>query len=74
MATWHEMMRLRTQSAVCHVNIPNGFKSDFVKQIGLRAVPRIMLIDASGHVVDTYAKRPSDPKLRKVLEEMCAVQ
>ena len=74
MATWHEMMRSRTQHAVCHVNIPNGFKSSFVKEIGLRAVPRIMLIDASGRVADTYAKRPSDPKLRKVLEEMCAVQ
>lgn len=53
--------------ATLQLNIPNGFKSELAKHYGIRAVPRIIIIDQQGKIVDAFAKRPSDPKLYRQL-------
>lgn len=70
METWRRMMTDRKPSNVLHVNIPNGFRSDFVKELGLKSVPRLMVIGKDGTVIDSCAKRPSDPKLKALLKAL----
>ena len=70
MTAWRKMMEERASSPVVSVNIPGGFRSDFVKNIGLKSVPRLMLIGKDGKILDACAKRPSDPKLKALLSSL----
>lgn len=68
---WQQMMRDKDpDSRVLGVNLPGGFTSPLLKQLNITGVPRIMLIDADGRIIDTHAKRPSDPKLREQLSRL----
>lgn len=58
------------ESEVMDLNLDGGFKSDFVKRLNIRSVPRIMLVDRDGKIIDAYAKKPSDPKLRQQIEQL----
>lgn len=44
--------------------------SDFIKAFNINSIPRFILIDPSGTVVDADAARPSDPKLEKQLSSL----
>lgn len=44
--------------------------SDFIKTFEVNSIPRFILIDPNGKVVDADAKRPSDPKLQEQLESL----
>ena len=70
MATWKKMMTSRAPSNVLYLNIPGGFKSDFIKQTGIKSVPRLMIVDKDGTIIDSCAKRPSDPKLKAKLSSL----
>jgi len=48
----------------------NNWKSKFVEEYFIKGIPRFILIDPDGNVVSPNAPRPSDPKLRSMLEEM----
>jgi len=48
----------------------NNWKSKFVEEYFIKGIPRFILIDPDGNVVSPNAPRPSDPKLRTMLEEM----
>lgn len=52
---------------ILQVNVTNGFKSDVAKFYAIHSVPRIIIIDKQGKIVDAFARRPSDPKLRSLL-------
>lgn len=56
--------------ATLQLNVPNGFKSELAKHYGIRSVPRIVIIDQQGKIVDAFAKRPSDPKLYRQLLQL----
>lgn len=61
---WEKMMREKDPtSKVVSVNLPDGFNSPLLQQLNIHGVPRIMLIDREGRIVESHAKRPSDPKL-----------
>lgn len=47
-----------------------GFKSDFVKAFQMRGIPRFMIFDREGAIVDAFAPRPSDPRLALKLEKL----
>lgn len=71
MAAWKKMMSEKDgKSPVLNVNLPGGFRSDFMKQMNIHGVPRVVLVDKDGRIVDAYAKRPSDPKLKLQLEAL----
>ncbi len=71
MAKWHEMiMGHKGETKVLFLNLPNGFKNPFIQEMNIHSVPRIMLIDQEGNIVDAYAKRPSDPKLQKQIDAL----
>ncbi len=44
------------------------WNSDFTKSFGINSIPRFILIDPTGKVVDADAARPSDPKLVEKLD------
>ncbi|MBL4663855.1 MAG: TlpA family protein disulfide reductase [Flavobacteriaceae bacterium] len=48
----------------------NNWESQFVKEYFIKGIPRFILIDPNGNVVSPDAPRPSDPKLRTMLEEI----
>ncbi|MGL5787150.1 MAG: TlpA family protein disulfide reductase [Bacteroidales bacterium] len=53
-----------------NLNLPLGYKSDEAKNYIIRGVPRIIVIDQNGNLVDANAKRPSDPKLKALLDSL----
>lgn len=63
---WKGLVKDNT-GATLQLNVPNGFKSELAKHYGIRSVPRIVIIDQQGKIVDAFAKRPSDPKLYRQL-------
>jgi thiol-disulfide isomerase/thioredoxin len=44
------------------------WKSAFTQAYGINSIPRFLLIDPQGNVVDADAKRPSDPALQAQLD------
>lgn len=47
----------------------NAEKSSFVQQYNIKYVPRYILIDKEGKIIDADAPRPSDPKLIELLKK-----
>lgn len=48
----------------------NDWNSDFVKAYGINGIPRFILIDPKGNIVDANAERPSSPALTAQLEKL----
>lgn len=47
-----------------------GFKHPFIQQIGLSGIPRFVLLDKEGKVIDIQTLRPSNPVLSEQLKLM----
>ncbi len=47
----------------------NAFQSDFVQGYKIQGIPRFILIDPAGNIVNADAPRPSSPKLIKLFNE-----
>ena len=47
-----------------------NWMSDFIKAFNINSIPRFILIDPSGNVVDADAARPSGPKLQVKLDTL----
>ena len=45
-------------------------QSDWVKKLNIFGIPRFILIDPAGDIVDGDAKRPSDPALKKQFDQL----
>ncbi len=45
----------------------NNWNSEFIKVFGINSIPRFILIDPAGKVVNADAPRPSNPELQKLL-------
>ncbi|HRE78080.1 MAG TPA: TlpA disulfide reductase family protein [Flavobacterium sp.] len=48
----------------------NDWKSDFVKNYAIDGIPRFILLDTEGKIVNADAPRPSDAKLKELLKEV----
>lgn len=49
----------------------NSEKSAFVRRYQISSIPRFMLIDKNGKIISSDAPRPSDPKLKNLMEKIC---
>lgn len=47
-----------------------NFESKFILDYGINAIPRFILIDPDGNIVDSDAERPSSPKLKELFTEL----
>ena len=50
------------------------FSSDFVEKFNIVSIPRFLLIDPAGNVVDGDAKRPSDPALSTQIDQLLGLR
>ena len=60
--TWKNMVTEKELSGI-QLFADNHFLSDFAQNYGIQSIPRFILIDPEGKIVDSEAPRPSEPKL-----------
>lgn len=48
----------------------NSWQSDFVQAYAIEGIPRFILIDPAGNIINPDASRPSDPKTRAIFEKI----
>ncbi len=65
---WKDMVNDKSLGGV-QLYADNSWKSQFVKDYFINGIPRFILIDPKGNVVTPDAPRPSDPKLRAMLDK-----
>jgi thiol-disulfide isomerase/thioredoxin len=46
------------------------FSSDFIQAYDINSIPRFLLIDPNGNIVDSNTLRPSDPKIKSFFTEL----
>src|SRR5690606_12151600 len=66
---WKKFVTDRQMSGV-QLYADKDWSSDFVKAYGVMSIPRFILIDPKGNVVDADAPRPSDPALVAKLDSL----
>ena len=47
---------------------PKGWKSQFITDFKIKGIPRFILLDSEGNIVDASAPRPSNPALRDMID------
>ncbi|WP_298419643.1 TlpA disulfide reductase family protein [uncultured Kordia sp.] len=67
--TWKEMVTEKQLGGV-QVIADNAWKSKFVTDYAIEGIPRFILIDPEGNIVNADAPRPSDPKLVELFNEL----
>ena len=66
---WLKMVEDEALSGV-QLFADNNFESEFITEYGINAIPRFILLDPEGNIVDSDAERPSSPKLKELLIEL----
>lgn len=66
---WRVMVKDKELGGV-QLLAPNGWESPFIKDFKINGIPRFILLDTEGNIVSADAPRPSDQKLRTLLEEI----
>lgn len=67
--TWKNMVAAEQLGGI-QLYADNNFESQFILDYGINAIPRFILIDTEGNIVDANAPRPSDPKLKELFAEL----
>lgn len=67
--TWKKMVATEQLGGI-QLYADNNFDSQFILDYGINAIPRFILIDGAGNIVDADAPRPSDPKLKSIFAEL----
>ncbi|MDO5978376.1 TlpA family protein disulfide reductase [Flavivirga spongiicola] len=67
--TWENMVKEKELTGV-QLFANNAFNSKFIKDYKVRSIPRFILIDPEGKLVDAYAPRPSDEKLLELFNSL----
>ncbi len=49
---------------------PKGWETKFIQEYKIKGIPRFILIDPNGNIVNASAPRPSDPALRIMFDEL----
>lgn len=68
-ASWLEMVKEKELGGV-QLFADKDFNSEFIQEYGINSIPRFILIDPEGNIVDSNAMRPSDPKVRDYFKEL----
>jgi thiol-disulfide isomerase/thioredoxin len=66
---WKEMIKSKDTKWM-QLYADKAWSSDFIKAYGIRSIPRFILIDNKGNIIDANAPRPSNKGLRKVLDKL----
>lgn len=66
---WKAMIADKELSGV-QLFAPEGWNTPFIRDYKINGIPRFILLDPQGNIVDASAQRPSDPSLRARLNEL----
>ncbi len=66
---WTKMIEEKELKGV-QLMADNAFQSDFVQDYLIMGIPRFILIDPNGNIVNSNAPRPSDKKLIKIFDAL----
>lgn len=66
---WRKMVTDKSLGGI-QLIADKDWSSEFTKAYGIDSIPRFILIDPKGNVVDADAARPSDPALRAQLDKL----
>ncbi|MGH1388269.1 TlpA family protein disulfide reductase [Kordia sp.] len=67
--TWKSMIKNRELGGI-QLMADNAWKSQFVTDYAIEGIPRFILIDPNGKIVNADAPRPSSPKLIELFNEL----
>lgn len=65
---WKKMVENKDLKGV-QIFSDNDWNSQFVVDYGIRGIPRFILLDKEGKIISADAPRPSNPKLRSLIDE-----
>jgi thiol-disulfide isomerase/thioredoxin len=66
---WKKMVASKDLNGVqLHAN--NDWNSDFIKALQLHNIPRFILVNPKGIIINSNSERPSDPKLTETLDKL----
>ena len=66
---WRDMIKEKKMSGI-QLYADKGWKSDFVTGYKINGIPRFLLIDPNGSVVDPNTSRPSSPKTKEMFNRL----
>ena len=49
---------------------PNGWQTEFIRAYKINGIPRFILLDPDGNIVNPDAPRPSSPNLKTLLNDL----
>ncbi|KAA3648528.1 MAG: TlpA family protein disulfide reductase, partial [Bacteroidetes bacterium] len=67
--TWIKMVKDKELNGI-QLFADQAWESDFIRAYEINSIPRFILIDPSGKIIDADAARPSSPKLLELLNEL----
>lgn len=67
---WKQMVVDKELGGGVQLLADNNFDSDFIKDYVIQGIPKFILLDTEGNIVNANAPRPSDPKLKEVLNSL----
>lgn len=65
---WHKKLE-NDQPTWTQYIIPDNFNSTFANEYNIRGIPRFMVFDKEGKIININAERPSSPDIDKILKE-----
>jgi thiol-disulfide isomerase/thioredoxin len=66
---WEKMVTDKSLGGIQLVS-DSGWRADFIQALEINSIPRFILIDPKGNIVDADAPRPSSPKLIALFNEL----
>lgn len=60
---WKEGIKSNGLEDFVNGHVEGGWSAEILAQLGIRSIPRYMLIDKSGKIVNPNARRPNDPEI-----------
>lgn len=66
---WKTMIKEKAMGGI-QLFADKAWKSDFIRAYKINGIPRFILIDPKGHVIDANASRPSSPKTRELFNTL----
>ncbi|GEM_PF-2613929 len=69
-AAWEKTWKKIGLNPVESYLLPDGNDSELVKKFKISSIPRYILLDRTGKIISEDAPRPSDPKIKKMFEDL----
>ena len=66
---WKKMIKEKQMSGI-QLFADNNFESKFIRDYDINTIPRFILIDPKGNIVDADAMRPSNPSIKDFLNKL----